>query len=161
MGLVDRYTILKWKEAFFNLKETLSDASPKARLLVTAAVFGVLLIAITVSALLSDSPATPSAPNRFLTITDAQGDLWRLQYLPGQDSDALLAASVPPGQPLSLTIKSQLAQPRLLILPELTGAAGEKYYPACVKNGKWQPPPRLTIADANGRLLHAGQFEFG
>lgn len=161
MGMVDRYTLLKWKEAFFNLKENLSYASPKTRLLVAGTVFGILLIAITVAAMFSDEPSTPAAPNRFLKLTDTQGDQWRLEYLPGQDSSAILAAAVPPGNPLALTVKFQLRQPSLLILPELTGAAGEKYYPACVKNGKWQPPPTLTIADANGRLLHKGQFEYG
>jgi hypothetical protein len=161
MAFIDRYTLLKWKEAFSNLTESLTSASPKTRLVVAGSLLGILLIGILLSLMFSVEQAPPAAPDRTLTVQDTQGDQWILKYLPGQDGGANQAAAVKPGPPLSLTLRFQLRSPNLLILPELTGAAGEKYYPAAVKNGKWQPPPKLTITDAGGRLLHRGQFEFG
>jgi hypothetical protein len=118
------------------------------------------MVITTVSLLRPEKPLS-IANQVVLSAVDEQGVLWKMEYLKNQDLANLLNGPVKPGQPLRLSVKFLRKSPNLLIKPEVVGAAGEQYFPGLLKNGQWQPAPRFTIRDANGMLLHRGQFEYG
>jgi hypothetical protein len=43
----------------------------------------------------------------------------------------------------------------------ITGKAGERYFPAIIKNGVELPPPAVKITDEKGNILASGRFEYG
>lgn len=165
--MVDRYTILKWKEAWSNFIGNVSGRNDSSNTttakrwvkLVPVAVLIFLVYAGIV--LLRPAPPVPLSKKLVLTATDAQKDIWAMDYLKNQDVEAILKGPVKPGQPLILTVKFLQKSPNLLIQPEITGTAGERYFPGILKNGQWQKAPRFTLTDQNGKLLHQGQFAYG
>jgi hypothetical protein len=171
MSLIDRYTILKWKEACLNFKDVFfvrlsglyafCNANRTTRLVSLGILFAiVILLAGIVSFLRPEAPVS-IAQKMVLTAKDSQGDIWRMEYLKDQDIQTILHGPVKPGQPLTLTVKFLRKQSALLIKPEIAGAAGEKYFPGILKNGQWQEAPKLVIKDSNDKLLHKGKFEYG
>lgn len=171
MSFIDRYTILRWKEAWGDFTRHFSDrllgllalcnASMTSRLISLGVVLAVMGLLWGLAAWLGPEPAVPMSKQLVLTATDAQGDVWTLDYLKNQNIEAILNGPVKPGQPLTLTVKFLRERQNLLIGPEITGAAGERYFPGILKNGQWQEAPKLAITDPNGKLLHRGQFEYG
>lgn len=171
MRIFDRYTLLRWKEAWGDAGGSLGDrllglfalcnANMTSRLVSLGVIAMVFVLIGAVAAWVRPEPAAPM--NRLLvqTKTDAQGDRWALDYLKNQDVGALVNGLVKPGEPLVLTVKFLQEQRSLLMQPELQGAAGERYFPGILKNGQWQAAPKLVLTDQNDRLLHEGQFEYG
>ncbi|MBM3437154.1 MAG: hypothetical protein FJY07_13170 [Bacteroidetes bacterium] len=169
--MVDRYTILKWKEAWSNLTSNFSgtisglyascNATPAARLVTLGLIVVIVLLVYGGIFLLCPEPSIPMTKKLVLTAIDAQKDTWAMDYLKNQDIEAILSGPVKPGQPLTLTVKFLQKSPNLLILPEITGTAGERYFPGILKNGQWQKAPRFTLTNQNGKLLHQGQFAYG
>lgn len=171
MSIFDRYTILKWKEAckdsagnfllYISGLYDVCNASMKSRVISAGALAAIILLIAGLYSLFKPEPPEPVAKILVLKATDTQGDRWAMDYLKNQDIQAILSGKVKPGQPLTLTFKFQRQSANLLILPEITGTAGEKYFPGIIKNGQWQPAPRLVISDQSGKMLHKGQFEYG
>lgn len=171
MGMIDRYTILKWKEILAGFRDHVAEsglrlyalctASGRTRLISLGVLSVIILILITVISLLHPEKPVSVANKVVLSATDPQGILWKMEYLKNQDLGGLLNGPVKPGQPLKLTVKFLRKQPNLLIKPEVVGSAGEQYFPGILKNGQWQKPPRFAIISANGTVLYKGQFEYG
>lgn len=167
----DRYTLLKWKEASKDFTDTFSgrlaqlyalcNATPVTRLITLGSILAAVLLISGLIGLMHPEPPVPLSKRLVLTRTDDLGDTWTMDYLKNQNLQAILNGPVKPGEPLTLTVKLLQEQGNLYILPEIAGAAGERYLPGILKNGQWQEPPRFTITDANGNRLHQGQFEYG
>lgn len=171
MRIFDRYTLLRWKEAWGDAGGSLwgrllrlfalCNATMTSRLVSLGVIAGMIVLIGIVAAWVRPEPAAPMSRLLVQTKTDAQGDRWALDYLKNQDVGALVNGSVKPGEPLVLTVKFLQEQRSLLIQPELHGAAGERYFPGILKNGKWLAAPKLVLTDQNDQLLHEGQFEYG
>ena len=158
---MDRYTILKWKEGLANFPGSMRDGMKVMRLAkLGVAVVAVLLI---IGLVYLSRPNRPKSKpkNLVLTATDAQGNKWAMEYLKNQAIEAFLKEPNKPGQPLTLTVKFTPKPPNLLIEPEITGGAGEKYFPGTLKNSQWQEPPKFALTDPNNKLLQEGQFKYG
>jgi len=132
-------------------------------LVVAAVVVAVALIAfISLRAL-----SRPDAPTRKqlnlapLIVTDPNGDTWQLDLLKGQPIDAIAAADIEPGQPLTVTTDVKIVGRTASIGLILRGRAGEQYVGGVKKNGQWQPPPAIRIIDSAERVLGADKFEYG
>lgn len=165
--MVDRYTILKWKEAWGNFignfsgRDDSSNTTTAKRLIKLVPVAVLIFLVYAGIVLLRPAPPVPLSKKLVLTATDAQKDTWAMDYLKNQDIAAILNGPVKPGQPLTLTVKFLRKPPNLLLTLDITGTAGERYFPGILKNGQWQKPPRFTLTDQNGKLLHQGQFAYG
>lgn len=171
MSFIDRYTILRWKEAgrcfvddfidrFFRLY-AMGNATTTTRLISLGTLLVAVFLVWGLLSLLRPEPPLPLSKRLVLTSNDDQGDVWTMDYLKNQDLNAILDGPVKPGEPLTLNIKFLRNQRNLLITLEIVGAAGERYFPGILKNGQWQEPPGLAIADQNDKLLHKGKFEYG
>lgn len=171
MGIIDRHTALKWAEKCDNLRDDLRDGLLGVYSNCTSttrrkATSFCLLLAMLAGAgylfyMVKPGSAAPFAPQMVLKATDAAGDAWAMNYLPSQDVAAISNSAIEPGGPLTLTVKLERRQSELLILPEITGTAAERYFPGILKNGQWQQPPMLLISDSQDRPLHQGRFKYG
>ena len=171
MSLIDRYTILKWKESwgnftghFFGRLSGLyasCNATTSTRVVSLGVILVMVFLVMGIVSLLRPEPPVPLNKRLVLKATDDQGDTWAMDYLKNQDLQAILNGPVKPGQPLTLTVDFLRKYPNLLMKPYIIGVAGEYYFPGILKNGQWQQAPRFVITDANGKRLHRGQFEYG
>lgn len=170
MKLFDRYTIEKWKEFWTGIIErpfslgqflTMRRTSPAPRIISLGCLTAALLAIIGLFSSLRPDAPIPPAKQLTLTATDTEGNIWTIDYLKDQNIEALLNSDTKPGQPLKVQAKLYRKTRYLLIEPVITGHCGEQYFPGTVKNGQWQPAPKVAITDRNGKLLHRGQFEYG
>jgi apolipoprotein N-acyltransferase len=168
---MDRYTILKWKEACLNFKDVFltclsglyafCNTNRTTRLVSLGVLFVFVLLLVGIVSFLRPEAPVSITQKMVLTATDSQDNLWRMEYLKDQNLQDILSGPVKPGQPLTLTVKFLRKQSELLIKPEIAGAAGERYFPGILKNGQWQDAPKLVIKDSNDKLVHKGKFEYG
>lgn len=100
--------------------------------------------------------------------TDLEGAEWILTAY--GNVGKLEAFEIRPGETLSLkvgpplagkTSVTKLSDGTLSIAFVLVGQAGEEYAPGVQKNGKRVPAPKFKILDESGKVLAAGQFEYG
>ncbi len=110
-------------------------------------------------------PSGPDGGNRISlsvpTKQDANGNMWSLQLLKGQPSQIIAQAGVEPGPPL--LVKPEVAVQGRIVEVGVTvqGQAGEKYVPGVQRNDKWLPAPKFRLISETGKVLAAGQFEYG
>ena len=170
--LFDRYRIEKTKEFWGGLWDkgaggllrivAFGNTGSAARVISVSCILFIILFAGWLFALLKPKAQVPVSKPLTLTETDADGNKWVMDYLKDQNIRAILDGKTKPGQPLTVKVKFyRKSQSILLMKPEVTGTAGEQYFPGTIKNGQWQAPPKLRIADQNGQLIHLGQFEYG
>ncbi len=171
MSLIDRYTVLKWKEIcksfagnftgyLFRLY-ALCNATTTTRLVSLGFILAIVLLITGLVSILQPESPVPMAKRLILKEIDDQGDTWSLDYLKNQDIQTILSGPVKPGQPLTLTMRFLRKGSILSMKPDIAGAAGEKYFPGILKNGQWQEAPKVIITDNHNKQLHQGQFEYG
>lgn len=171
MGLIDRYTIQRWKTFCLDFAENtfyylsrlfaLCNENNKTRLISLISIICLLFVSGWLLSLSGPKPLIPESQKLVLKEADAQGNNWTIDYLKNQNVQAILETDKKTGQPLTLKMKFHRKSEILYMLPEVTGNAGEKYFPGILKNGKWLDPPKVVIADINNKQIHTGQFEYG
>jgi len=96
---------------------------------------------------------------------DKDGAEWSLQGRGGGTSgfDVPADQTVPfkVGPPLVARTEFRRVGDQALIGLSLAGQGGEQYAPGAMKGQSRTDPPKFEIVDAAGKVLQAGQFEYG
>ena len=171
MSFVDRYTIRRWKTFWADFASTVIDyafqiyalcnENTRTRLISLGCIICLFFASGWLLSLLEPEPLTPESQQLVLQETDVEGNKWTIDYLKKQDTQTILKNGKKTGQPLILKVKFHRKSEILYILPEITGNAGEKYFPGILKNGQWLDPPKVRMADSSNKQFHTGQFEYG
>ncbi len=148
-------------KSFFLSSDGYDDSGSRKKIIIVGSVV-VILAAIGCIKLFW--PSSPGAEGIELTAPstqDANGDMWSLQLLKGQSSQIVARAGVKPGPPLlvkpEVTVRGRMLEVGVMV----QGQAGEKYVPGVQKNAEWLPPPKFRLVSEAGKVLAAGQFEYG
>jgi hypothetical protein len=96
-----------------------------------------------------------------ISMADENGDKWVLEPAKGQSFSVIKASDKEPGPPLLIKTDVRIRRGTASIGLVVEGQAGEKYVGGARKNGRLQPPPRLTIVDESGKTLTSGVFKYG
>jgi hypothetical protein len=96
-----------------------------------------------------------------LSMADENGDKWVLDPAKGQSFSSVKGSDKEPGPPLLIKTDVRVSRGTASIGLIVEGQAGEKYTGGARKNGRLQPPPRLTIVDEAGKTLATGAFKYG
>ncbi len=148
-------------KSFFSSSDAYDDSISKKKIIIVGSV-AVILVAIACAKLFW--PSSPVAKRIELTAAetkDANGDVWSLQLLKGQSSQIIAQAGVKPGPPLLVKPEVTVRGRTIVVGAAVQGQAGEKYVPGVQRNDKWLPAPKFKLISENGKVLAAGQFEYG
>ena len=145
-------------------REDYRDSSRRMRIILVASVTGALVVVgatvfrscLSSLDLLGRWRGVPA-----LVLTDEKGDRWVLDPLKGQPLSKFKNRGDKLGPPLLVKTDSWIENGEVSIGLIVQGQAGEKYVGGARKNGKWQPPPRLSIVDEAGSVLESGMFRYG
>lgn len=97
-----------------------------------------------------------------LSVTDENGNKWKLDLVKGQQFSRTSNNDKKPGPPLLVSTNTKkIDNSRISIGIEVKGQAGEKYIGGAVKNGKIEPEPQFVIVDEKARIIYKGKFEYG
>lgn len=95
---------------------------------------------------------------------DAAGTTWMLRSS-GADQPFEVPANetlaLPIGPPLVAKVDVQQRERTVSVRLALVGQGGEQYAPGAMKGKERMPPPKLQIVDEAGKVLQAGEFEYG
>ncbi len=140
------------------------ESSPKTKIVLIASVAAALIVVVGVSfrsCRISSTSYQRQLGLSSLSVTDKNGDKWVLDLAKGQALSGLKSGGAKAGPPLVVKTDVQTEGFEVSIGLVVKGQAGEKYVGGVKKNEQLQPPPRFKIVDKAGKVLTAGEFEYG
>ncbi len=148
-------------KSFLSSSEAYDGSGSRKKIIIVGSAAAILVAIACIKLFWPSSPGAERIELTAPTTQDANGDLWSLQLSKGQSSQIVAQAGVKPGPPL-------LVRPEVAVLGRIVdvsvtvqGQAGEKYVPGVQRNDKWLPAPKFRLVSETGKVLAAGQFEYG